>query len=101
MTERARWTLTLFADGPPTAEQLARVARALAPQGDVQPDEVTVFPVPASSDAATAPGTGSGQRDHQNQRRQGADSDPDPLLTGQTRRLELLEILRELVQILG
>jgi hypothetical protein len=42
-----------------------------------------------------------GQCDHENERGKSADPDPDPLLTGQAGGLELLEILRKLVQILG
>src|SRR5688572_9301400 len=41
-----------------------------------------------------------GQSDDQDERGEGADPDPDPLLTGQTGRLELFEVLGELMQVL-
>src|SRR5687767_6599739 len=41
-----------------------------------------------------------GQSDDQDQGGERADSDPDPFLTGQTGRLELLEVLGQLMQIL-
>src|SRR5688572_18306692 len=41
-----------------------------------------------------------GQSDDQDQRGERADADPDPFLTGQAGRLELLEVLGELMQIL-
>src|SRR3712207_6795532 len=56
---------------------------------------------PALARSDSSAGTASvSQRDDENQRRQCADSDPDPLLTGQARRLGLLEVLRELMQVL-
>src|SRR5687768_10759012 len=40
-----------------------------------------------------------GESDHEDQRRECADSDPDPLLTSETGRLKLIEVLCELVQV--
>ena len=42
----------------------------------------------------------SAEGDDEDQRRERADADPDPLLLGQAGRLELIEVLRELVKIL-
>src|SRR5204862_8110146 len=42
----------------------------------------------------------SRQRDNEDQRCQRSDSDPDPLLLGHAGRLALLEVLRQLMQIL-
>src|SRR6185436_17266179 len=43
----------------------------------------------------------SAESDDEDQRGQGADADPDPFLLGQAGSLQLVEILRQLMQILG
>src|SRR5881394_416068 len=43
---------------------------------------------------------GSAECDDQDQRRERAEADPNPLLTRQTRSLQLIEIVRQLMQVL-